>query len=323
MYKALFQAVIACFLWGAVFAVPLYLEEYSSIDICSGRFLFYGVFSLFILLFYIIFGKERGFLKYWKKASLCALIMNFIHFISLTLGMRFVSPALITVILGISPIVITIASCFMNRSMHSFSNFLWPSISIFIGLCFMNVETLNFSDETSGWEYIQGIFYGFVALVTWCWYIIYNSNFLNMHKDVNGNQWTALIGLMTLCFILIVIASRYYFMGSEHFYQFSWEHEKGRYFLLAMFILGIFCSWVAFALWNNASYNIPPVLAGQISILETIFGLAFVFSIQQQLPTPMESIGIILILAGISFGLYFYTSQEKLRHEAIMKSCLP
>lgn len=312
MIVAIIQTLLACLLWGAIFAVPLFLEEFSITDIVLGRFFVYGILSFGALVFYIFARKQSHFLKYWKEAALSAIIMNLLHFAALTLGIRFTNASLITLIMGTSPITIIVFSAWMKKETHLLKMFIWPSVAIFVGLVTMNLEAMQSEvSDISSWAYIQGIFYGIIALTTWTWYVVYNSQFMQKHPEVNSYQWTALVGFMTLVFTVVVIAGRFMTLGSDHFYQFHWEHESGRLFIGGALILGIFCSWVAFALWNAASFHLPPALAGQLSIMETIFGLFFVFLIEQTLPSSMEIIGIFLILAGISVALYYFMKYDK------------
>lgn len=308
----LMQAIAACFFWGALFAVPLFLEEFYSLDIVLGRFFFYGITSLAILAYYIVVHKNFTFLKYYKEATLCAVIMNFVHFTGMTLGIRYASAPLITIIMGISPIAITFVTCFLKRDISLLKTLIWPCLLILVGIVFMNVEVVDMTfSNLSLWEYLMGIFFGLVALGTWVWFVIYNSEFLKKHAYINANQWTALIGFQTLWITLAFMGARYYFLGDLHFAQFHWSHESGRMFLISTLVLGIFCSWVAFALWSAASARISPSLAGQLSILESIFGLALVYSIQFQIPTLMEGIGILFILIAVSWGLYLYVDEPK------------
>lgn len=305
MLTAILQIILACFLWGGLFAVPVYLEEFHPVDIVLGRFFFYGILSLLFFMFYVICKKDLSFIKYIKAAVLCAFIMNIVHYTALTLGIRYANPSFITLILGVSPIAITVASCWVRRETHLLPVLLWPSVCIFLGIFFMNLDIIGQRmDGLSPWDYANGIFYGLLALGTWTWYVVYNAEFLQKHPDINAGQWTVLLGMATLGFTTIAIIVRYYMVGSSHFYQFHWEHETGRFFLLSMMILGVFCSWVAFALWNASSMKISPALGGQLSILETVFGLALVYCIQWQLPTFYETLGIVFILSGVSLGLY-------------------
>ena len=64
-------------------------------------------------------------------------------------------------------------------------------------------------------------------------------------------------------------------------------------FLIGCATLGVFCSWVGAALWNKASVFLPVSLAGQLMIFETIFGVLFVYMINQQIPSLMEGGGLL------------------------------
>lgn len=312
MFKSVLQVILACFLWGALFAVPLYLEEYYPIDIVLGRYFFYGIVSIIIFLVINLQKKQANIFKYAKEAAICAFIMNILHYSALTLGIRFSNPTLMTLILGVSPITITAVSCWTRRELHLLKVLFWPSVCIFCGIILMNLELMSSTFEAlSFWGYINGVFYGMTALGTWTWYVVYNSNFLRKNQDITANQWTILLGIMTFIFASLAIGIRYFYLGNTHFYQFHWEHQDGRFFLFSMFFLGVFCSWIAFALWNASSSKISPALGGQLSILETVFGLSFVYSIQGKLPTTYELLGIFLILLGVSSGLYFYMRKRE------------
>ena len=307
---ALLKAIGASFLWGLLFAVPLFLEDFYSLDIVLGRFFFYGVTSMGLLSYYLIFHKDRRFLKYFKEAALCAVIMNLVHFTGMTLGIRFASAPLITIIMGTSPIAITVVTCFIKKEMSPLKILMWPCLFILVGIILMNVEVMAFNlDNISISDYLLGLFFGMIALGTWVWYLIYNSEFLKKNQDIDANQWTVLIGVQTLWLTLTAIGARYYLLGPEHFERFHWSYDSGQLFLASTCILGVFCSWVAFALWNSASARIPASLGGQLSILESIFGLGLVYFIQSQLPTWLEVTGIFLILIGVSGGLYLYTKE--------------
>ncbi|MBS0655056.1 MAG: DMT family transporter [Verrucomicrobia bacterium] len=313
MLLAIIQMVIACLLWGAIFAVPIYLKDFCCTDIVLGRFLVYGILSLAVLLFYFCIKRQWHFLKYWKEASYIALVMNFAHFGALTLGIQFTCGSLMTLLVGISPITIIFLSQRMKKEKGTLSTFLWPSLLIVAGLALANIEALLAeTTDIFTWEYCKGIIFGLIALATWTWYVVYNGQFMQMHPEVTSYQWTALIGAMTFLFSTIAIAFFYLPSGIDYFHQYHWAGERGQLFLAASVLLGVFCSWVAFVFWNAASVHVSAALAGQLTILETIFGLTFVYVLEQSSPTLLELLGIGLILIGVSSALYIQVqSAEK------------
>lgn len=312
MFQPILQAVAACFLWGIVFAMPVYLQEFSSLDIVFGRFLVYGSISSFILFYYTFFKKDILCLKYWKEAFFCALIMNIIYFSALIFGSRFTSPSIITLIIGTGPITITLCSCLLKQDKKLLSLFLVPSLAIFCGLFLMCQEAIqNEISSLSLYDHIQGFIFGLVALIAWTWYVIYNSKILRTNQEIRPVQWTALIGSITFIFTLIGMIFHVSINESSYFEQFSLSHPLGQTFWIGSFSLGILCSWAAFTLWNLASSRLNPALSGQISILETLFGLALIYMLQGQYPTELEITGAFFILSGVSFGLYSFTQYEK------------
>lgn len=310
--KPIIQAVIACFLWGIVFAMPVYLHEFSSIDIIIGRFLIYGFISTLFFVIYSKINKQTDCLKYWKEATLCALIMNIIYFSSLIFGSRFTAPSIITLIIGTGPITITIFSCLLKKDKGLLSLFLFPSLSIFLGLSLMSVEAIQSEiGELSLSEHAIGFIFGFIALSAWTWYVIFNSKVLNKNKDINPIQWTSLIGMITFFFTLVAFGFHLIYNDSEYFTQFSFDHDAGKTFWIGILTLGIFCSWAAFSLWNLAGSHLHPALSGQLSILETFFGLILIYILQFKVPTIMEACGAFFILAGVSSGLYSYSKKQQ------------
>lgn len=318
MFKHVLQAVAACFLWGIVFAMPVYLSEFSSIDIVFGRFLVYGSLSSLILGYYTLVKKEKDFLKYWKEAFLCALIMNVIYFSALIFGSRFTAPSIITMIIGTGPITITLFSCLLKQDKKLLALFFAPSLSILLGLFLMCFQAMqNEMDGLSLQEHVQGFFLGLVALGSWTWYVIFNSKVLRENQEIRPVQWTALIGSITFLFTLVGTVIHGALNEPDYFIQFSFNHSVGQTFWIGAFTLGILCSWAAFTLWNLAGSHLNPALSGQISILETLFGLSLIYMLQGQYPTFLEMIGALLILSGVSFGLYSFSDHEKKIAESV------
>ena len=312
LLKPVLQAILACFLWGIVFAMPVYLDSFSSLDIILGRFFIYGALSCLVLIYYIVFKKETDILNYCKQASFCAVIMNLIYFTSLTFGARLTAPSIITLIIGVGPITITVASCLLKKDYSLLSLFFLPSVAIFFGLCLMSIEALKSDLENlSVNEHIQGIVFGIIALSSWTWYVLYNAETLKKNTSIDPVAWTALIGTITFGFTVFGSLIYYFSHEKTYFYQFSWNEESGKLFWQGVAILGIFCSWIAFTLWNMAGAKLPAALSGQLSILETFFGVSLIYFLLNQTPTISEIVGILFIFFGVSFGLYSYAQKDK------------
>lgn len=60
-------------------------------------------------------------------------------------------------------------------------------------------------------------------------------------------------------------------------------------------------------MWNKASTLLPVSLAGQLMIFETIFGVIYVFILNWQAPSFLETFGIILLLGAVIHGIRVLT----------------
>ncbi len=317
--KPIIQAILACFLWGFVFAMPVYLESFSSLDIVLGRFMVYGSLSVLLLLFSTCIKKDTSCLKYWKEATLCAIVMNLIYFVSLIYGSRFTAPSIITLIIGTGPITITVFSCLLKSDRKLLNLFVFPSVVIFFGLCLISIEAIkNDVSSSTLFEHVQGLLFGLISLTAWTWYVIFNSKVLRTNHEIKPVQWTALIGTITFMFTLVGVYFQIMFNENEYFTQFSWE--LGKDFWIGILILGIFCSWAAFTLWSMAGSRLHPALVGQLSILETIFGVALIYTFQGQLPSMLEISGAFCMLLGVSWGLYSFTKSQSQPNEQDLES---
>ena len=317
-------SVLACFFWGLIFVIPLSLSQFDCIDIVLGRYLIFGSFSCGLLLYYLWRDHNCAFLKFWKEAVLCAVIMNFGYYTALTLGIRFSAPSVIALIVGTAPITIGFFDC--KRLGFSFSKLLfYPTLLTFIGIILTNIEPLfNQSNQLTIGQYLMGIFCGFLALGAWTWFVIFNTHFLQVHSHVSAGQWTTLIGCVTCVMAVIGIAIRSLYVSSDYLELFS-VHNQGLLFLEGVSILGLICSALAFTLWNIACARLPSLLSGQLAILETVFGLFFIYILERTFPSPLEMAGILCILGGVWSALHLfhrYTSTQPCNEPLAFKESL-
>lgn len=313
--KPIFYSILACFFWGLIFVIPLYLQHFCCIDIVLGRYLAFGIVSTVLLMYETITERNWQIFAYWKQASLCALVMNFSYYTVLTLGMRFSNPSLVALIIGMAPIVIVAVACKTAKNTKSYSILLGPACCIFFGITLINITAIqdqwrNLTVE----QYLQGVLYGFLALSAWTWYVIYNAHLLHKNPQINPRQWTTLIGTVTLGFTLIGILLRWMMLQESYINQFSFDNGQGLNFIAGSLILGVVCSWLAFTLWNMASAQLPPELSGQLAILETVFGLTFIYLMRNQWPDFSEIVGITSILSGVWKGLYNFSKNQEFNY---------
>lgn len=302
MIKGIALALSACFVWGLIFIIPLFLDGFTPIEITLGRYFFYGVISLFILFKERLQDACRYPAAIWIKTIYFSFVSTFGYYIPVIIALRYSAPAICTLILGISPITIAFYGNWKQREC-SFKTLIIPSLLIVIGLVIINVPYLKSSTSLS--EYGLGLLCGFSSMMAWSWYVVANAKFLKDNQNVSAGNWSTMIGVMTLFWVAIFSLIFFLFNPVESFEKYLTPSRELTYFLIGSTFLGFICSWLGGFLWNRASSYLPVSLAGQLTIFETIFGLIFVYILNQQVPPQLEFLGIALLLGAVIYGIRF------------------
>ncbi|HEY2809969.1 MAG TPA: DMT family transporter [Rhabdochlamydiaceae bacterium] len=300
-------ALAACFIWGLIFVVPQFLSGFSSIEVALGRYCFYGIVSCLIFCKLKFQGRCKYPRSIWVKSLYFSLISTIGYYTFVVLALRYSTPAICALVLGISPITIAFYGNWKQRE-TTFKSLILPSLLILLGLAIINVPHLAKAASPS--SYVLGLACCVMALIAWSWYVVANSRFLKQHPHVRSSDWSTLIGVSTLIWVIIfALALSVFESNSSLDKHFAFTPELIN-FLLGSAILGLLCSWVGAYLWNKASLNLPVSLAGQLTIFETIFGVIFVYILQQQTPPFLESIGIAILLIAIVYGIRQFSKRK-------------
>lgn len=308
MFKWIVFALAACFIWGLIFVVPQFMIEYSSIEIALGRYLVYGLISLLIFLYSISKGICHYPRSIWVKAFHFSLVSTIVYYTFVVLALRYSSPPICALILGISPITIAFYGNWQQKEIM-YKSLIIPSFFILIGLVVINIPHL----ETHAYslEYALGLVSGCFALIAWSWYVVANARFLKKHPIVRSSDWSTLIGVATLFWVLIfAIGLGLIFRKEVHVEKYFVLSDALLRFLLGSAILGLLCSWVGAFLWNKASTHLPVSLAGQLTVFETVFGVIFVYTMNQSFPSLLESLGIITLLVSIIYAIRKFSNRK-------------
>ena len=302
MFKGILFALGACFIWGFIFVIPQFMINFTSIEVTMGRYVFYGVISA------LIFAKSkiRGTCNYprhiWIKALWFSLISTIVYFTFLVLGLRYCTPAICTLILGIAPIVIAFYGNWKQKEV-SFRSLVIPSFLILIGLICINLP--NLSETRSLTTHMWGLLFSLIALITWSWYAVTNSRLLKKHPEIHSSDWTTLVGMATLFWVVIfTLFFATFFPSQLNIHKFLIFDQNMVQFLIGSAVLGVVCSWIGAFLWNRASFYLPISLAGQITIFETIFGIFTIYLVEKKLPPRLECIGILLFIVAIAYCIH-------------------
>lgn len=303
MLKGILFALGACLIWGLIFVIPQFMTGFSAIEIALGRYFLYGLASSAIFLK----GRFRHPRSIWIKALYFSLIATIGYYTAVVFALRSSSPAVCALTLGLSPVTIAFYGNWREREI-SFKRLILPSLLILVGLTIINIPHLDKSHSLV--SYGLGVGFSFLALALWSWYAVANSRFLKENPKVSSGDWSTLIGVSTLLWVILLTALLALFFRLETGKYLAYSKEL-RNFLIGSAVLGFLCSWVGAFLWNQASVRLPVSLAGQLTIFETIFGALFVYLISQSAPPVVEIVGIAILFAAIFYGIKSFGSLKE------------
>lgn len=289
-------ALLACLIWGLIFIVPQFMEGFHSLEITLGRYFLYGLVSLLLFCKEHFYGKKRYPRAVWIYALIFSLIGTILYYVNVVLALRFCSPAICALILGAGPIAIAFYGNWREKEIQ-YRQLAIPSIGILIGLIVLNLPHMN-RDSLLG-SYTLGLFCALLALAAWSWYVVENARFMRSHPEISANEWSSLVGVATLIWVIILSG----ILGPFFHDSIQFSSYLSSSFLLGSAVLGILCAWAGTLLWNKACLRLPVTLAGQLTLFETIFGVLYVYLLEQRLPPLMEAIGVGILLLAVLYGI--------------------
>jgi len=294
-------ALSACFIWGLIFIIPQFMDGFTAMEVALGRNLFYGLISALIFCK----SKVQGTCRYprivWQTALRFSLISTIGYYTCVVLALRYSSPAICVLILGISPIAISLYGNWKEKE-TSYKNLIIPSLLLLVGLGLINIPYLETTTSIS--SYILGIACCLFSLTAWSWYVVANLRFLQRHPEVRSSDWSTLMGVSTLFWVMLfALFIIVFFSPAISLDQYATPNPALLKFLSGSAVLGMLCSWVGAFLWNKACLFLPVSLAGQLTIFETIFGVVFVYIVEQRLPPLLETLGLLILLGSVVWGI--------------------
>jgi drug/metabolite transporter (DMT)-like permease len=307
MLRGIVIVITACIIWGLIYVIPLFMSEFNPLEIAIGRYFCYGVVSI---LYMVCFRRTSLFQTpkpLWKKAFLFSFLANIGFYPAAVLGIQYADAAISALILGMTPITIAVMGNLKQKECR-FRSLLWPCLAIAIGLLLVNAPALMANSfEKSIHLYCIGLFFAFIALISWSLFAVANGRLLKKYPNMSSRDWSSIIGIASGVWVLIILTGLFIFTPGPFFYKFLVWTPELQSFLIGSLVLGLLCSWVGAFLWNKGSSMLPIPLAGQLTIFETLFGLLFVFMMQKRVPVAVELAGISIILVGIYASIRLFS----------------
>jgi drug/metabolite transporter (DMT)-like permease len=307
MTTGLLFALAAGLMWGLVFVGPLMLPEYPATLQSFGRYLAFGLIAL--PLGWLDRKRLAELTRAdWLEALKLALVGNVVYYLFLASAIQRAGGPLPTMIIGTLPVVIAITA---NLRQSGEVKLPWlrmlPSLALIgCGIALVNhVEITHLQQDPNAdvRRYAIGALLAVGAVACWTWYPIRNAEWLRAHPDRNPRSWATAQGLATLPLAVAGYALTWGWSalsGSDFPMPFG---PRVADFLMLMFAIGLLASWLGTVCWNEASQRLPPTIAGQLIVFETLAALSYAFLLRRAWPEPQTLAGIALLVVGVVFAL--------------------
>ena len=93
------------------------------------------------------------------------------------------------------------------------------------------------------------------------------------------------------------------------------------FYVALMAAIGLLALWLGTLCWNEASQRLPPTIAGQLIVFETLSALAYAFVLRGHWPATPTLAGIVLLVAGVLWALRSGTGPEACRGTSELTAC--
>jgi drug/metabolite transporter (DMT)-like permease len=306
-------ALAAGLMWGLVFVAPLMLADHPAAVLSFGRYLAFGLIAL--PLAWLDRQRIRQLTRAdWREALRLALVGNIVYYLFLAAAIQRAGGPLPTMIIGTLPVVIAVVSNLRRAprgGVRTEGRLAWrrmlPSLALIaLGIALVNqVELQHLQDDPAidRRSHLIGALLALGAVACWTWYPIRNADWLRAHPDRSPSTWATAQGLATLPLALVGFAG-YWLWDSLAGGAFAMPFGPTPWrFIGLMFAIGLFASWLGTLCWNEASQRLPPSLAGQLIVFETLAALAYAFALRGTPPDGWTLAGIGLLVAGVVWAL--------------------
>lgn len=290
-------AMAAGLCWGMIFSVPVLLPGYSPLALSAGRYLAFG---LIVLLPAWLDRRRIAALTRadWLRAGELALVGNLLYYAGIAFGAQHAGAPMTAAIIGTLPLVIAVSGNLVDKHIR-WRRLALPLLVIGAGLAAIHSrEFAHATIDAGGGDYLLGIAGALFALFCWTWYPLRNAAWIARRPQLGMSTWATAQGLATLPLALAAFLA----LGLQPANDWPLGPDPLRYVAL-MAALGLVASWLGTLFWNVASRELPATLTGQLIVFETLFGLAFAYTLRGEWPDAVSLGGIALLVAGVVLGV--------------------
>ncbi len=290
-------------MWGLVFVAPLLLPQYPAALLSFGRYLAFGLIAL--PLAWLDRARIGELTRSdWLEAAKLALVGNLVYYLFLAAAIQRAGGPLPTMIIGTLPVVIAVASNL--RDAQRDGRLPWRRLAPSLGLIALGIGLVNRAElqqlEAGAdlGRYASGALLAVVAVACWTWYPLRNADWLRHHPGRSPSTWATAQGIATLPLAAAGFALFWLLAPAGLALPFGPAPMR---FVVLMFVIGLFASWLGTLCWNEASQRLPTALVGQLIVFETLSALAYAYLLRGSAPAPATLLGVLLLVAGVLWAL--------------------
>lgn len=284
--------VAAGALWGLVFLAPQLVREFTPLQLAAARYLAYGLFATALIApRWRRLTRLLGPREWWALVWL-SLLGNIIYYVLLASAVQLGGIAMTSLIIGFLPVAVTL----IGSRDHGATPLSRLAPSLLLGtagiLCigWQSLGTIETGLQPGG---LIGLACAIAALASWTTYAVGNARWLVRVRHLSSHDWNLLTGVVTGGLALLLLPPAL-LIGAH-------AHEANEWLRFAAVAAGValFASIIGNACWNWMSRLMPLTMVGQMILFETLFALLYGFLWEHRLPTTLESVAIVLVVASV------------------------
>ncbi|MCX5571777.1 DMT family transporter [Kaistia nematophila] len=292
MWAGLGCGVAAGALWGLVFLAPQLVREFTPLQLAAARYLAYGLFAAALIaprwrrLVRVLGPREWGALVW------LSLLGNIVYYVLLASAVQLGGIAMTSLIIGFLPVAVTL----IGSRDHGATPLTRLAPSLLLGtagiLC-IGWQSLGSIGSGLQPDSLLGLACAIAALASWSTYAVQNARWLVRVRHLSSQDWNLLTGIVTGALSLLLLPPAL-LIGAH-------GHDTSEWLRFAAVAAGValFASIVGNFCWNWMSRLMPLTLVGQMILFETLFALLYGFLWERRLPTTLESVAIVLVVASV------------------------
>lgn len=284
--------LIAGAFWGGVFLAPKLLAAFAPLQMTAGRYIAYGLASAVLLApsWKTVMAKMTG--RDWRDLAALSLLGNLIYYVGLAVAVQSAGVALASLVIGLLPVTITLVGAKAGEG-TPLRRLIAPLALIVAGGVCINLDAFAAAGRAGAGRTLVGLAGALLALAVWTAYAVWNARRLAATPKFNSHEWSLLTGVATGLLSLVIVVPAFALGGKAHAAD-AWGLFWG-----VSFAVAIGASVIGNGLWNAASRLLPLSLSGQLIVFETVFALLYGFLHEGRWPRLLESLAIVLMLAGV------------------------